>query len=107
MKKQPDIYWQGQSGKKYGYWIVSIYATFKDVPGNYILAKETKTGWKPLYISQTSNLAFRLPYNDRKRDCTRQNEATHIHIHTSHDDSETRIAEVTDLINKWNPVCNV
>ena len=107
VKKPADIYWEGQSGKKYGYWIVSVYAAFKDVPGNYILAKETKPGiWKPVYIGHTSNLAFRLPYNDGKRDCTLQNEATHIHVHTNHNGSEERIAEALELINKWNPVCN-
>lgn len=107
-EKKPDIHWQGQSGKQYGYWIVSIYASFNDMPGNYIFAKKIKTGnWKPVYISQTSNLAFRLPYNDGKRNCALQNKATHIHVHINHDGTEARMTETTDLINKWHPVCNV
>ena len=107
VKKPADIYWEGQSGKKYGYWIVSIHATFKDVPGNYIYAKETKHyTWKPVHISHTRNLAFRLLYKDTQRDRALKNGATHIHCHSKHHDKKTRMAEATDLINKWNPFCN-
>ena len=93
--------------KKYGYLIVSVYASFKDISGNYIFAKEKKHHtWKPIYIGHTSNLTFRLPHNDRKRQCALKNGATHIHAHKNHDGSKARISEAIDLINKWNPVCN-
>jgi predicted GIY-YIG superfamily endonuclease len=102
----PQIYWEGQSGKKYGYWIHPIGTSFKDAPGNYIYAKETQPGrWKPLYIGQTSSLKDRLGDHE-KESCAKRNGATHIHAHTSSDSEATRKAEESDLISKWKPVCN-
>lgn len=41
---EPEIHWQGQSGRTYGYWIHKIGTSFKDSPGNYIYAKEVIPG---------------------------------------------------------------
>lgn len=102
----PEIYWEGQSGQKYGYWILKIGAKFKAEPGNYIYAKETSQGrWTPVYIGQTSNLNERLAGHSEEQ-CARRNGATHIHAHTSSDKESERKAEEKDLIQKWAPVCN-
>ena len=103
---EPDMYWEGASGKKYGYWIYEIGTTFKDTPGNYIYAKETKPRyWRPVYIGQTSSLSDRLADHDKEA-CAKRNGATHIHAHTSSDSERDRRAEENDLIDKWDPVCN-
>lgn len=102
----PDIHWEGQSGKSYGYWIAPIDASFKDVPGNYIFAKETKPNqWRAVYIGQAESLKERLS-NHEKEPCARRNGATHIHNHTNSAGENARRAEETDLIRKWSPVCN-
>jgi predicted GIY-YIG superfamily endonuclease len=102
----PDIYWKGASGERYGYWIHIIGATFEDSPGNYIYAKETRPGyWSPVYIGQTSSLADRLADHENET-CAKRNGATHIHTHTSSEVDRVRISEETDLIKVWNPICN-
>ena len=102
----PQIYWEGASGKKYGYWIHPIGTLFQDTPGNYIYAKETQQRrWKPVYIGQTSSLRDRLA-NHEKETCAKRNGATHIHAHTNSNSETTRRAEESDLISRWKPVCN-
>lgn len=106
MSNQPDIFWEGQSGNKYGYWISPINDSFKKEPGNYVFAKQTKPNhWRPIYIGQTNNLLNRLS-NHEKMDCAITNGATHIHTHTNPNGENARLLEESDLINKWNPVCN-
>lgn len=100
------ILWSGVSGRKYKYWIHDMDTTFKDSPGNYIFAKETSPGyWEPLYIGETESLKDRLS-NHEKRPCVIRNRGTHIHAHTSSSDEDIRKAEESDLIEKWNPICN-
>lgn len=102
----PEIYWEGQSGQMYGYWILEMGADFKAEPGNYIYAKETSKGrWRPVYIGQTSNLNERLAGHNEEQ-CARWNRATHIHAHTSPSQETERKSEEKDLIRKWKPVCN-
>lgn len=103
---QPDIHWTGKSGRKYGYWIRPLGTNFNDAPGNYIYAKETSPkNWSPVYIGQTSSLATRLADHEKEA-CTRRNGATHIHAHTSVENEVDRRNEESDLIARWNPVCN-
>jgi predicted GIY-YIG superfamily endonuclease len=103
---EPDINWEGVSGKKYGYWIHKIRTEFKDEPGSYIYAKETKpNSWAPVYIGQTSSLKNRLADHE-KENCAKRNGATHIHAHTSSNTEETGKAEEIDLIRNYRPVCN-
>ena len=50
----PDIYWTGESGRKYGYWIYPIESEFRKIAGNTILAKKDEDGeWIPVYICET------------------------------------------------------
>jgi hypothetical protein len=74
---QPDIYWTGQSGKNYGYWIHPIEASFRKIADR-----------------ETEN-------------CAENNGATHAHVHFSSPGDAVRKAEVADLVAKWNPVCNI
>lgn len=106
MTTEPIIFWPGQSGAKYKYWISDLNSAFKESPGNYIFAKETQAGrFTPIYIGQTGNLRERIENHDQLP-CIRRNEATHICSHTSSSDEETRRAEEDDLIQRWDPVCN-
>ena len=102
----PDIYWVGVSGKKYGYWIYRIETEFKEVPGNYIFAKKVdEEKWTPIYIGETRNLNQRLE-NHEKAERAILNGATHIHAHTSSGSKAICLDEETDLIDRWDPVCN-
>lgn len=102
----PDIYWEGKSGKTYGYWIHPIGTAFKDEPGNYVFAKETQPRrWRPLYIGQTSSLRDRLADHEKEA-CAKRNGATHIHAHVNTAGEDARRVEESDLIQKWSPVCN-
>lgn len=69
---EPDIYWEGKSGRKYGCWIHPLGTSFKDEPGNYIYAKETEPRrWRPVYVGQTSSLKDRLADHE-KEDCAKR-----------------------------------
>ena len=105
MSDQGTIMWPGKSGKEYKYWIYPIGASFKDAPGNYIFAKESKPGhWLPVYIGQTNSLSTRLA-NHEKESCAKRNGATHIHAHLNEREAD-RLAEEKDLILRWKPPCN-
>lgn len=106
MSETPTISWTGLSGKKYGYWIYKIGASFKEEPGNYIFAKETQTGyWSPSYIGETVNLDMRLGDHEKEA-CARKHGATHIHAHLNSAGEKARRLEENDLIRKYNPPCN-
>ena len=80
-------------------------APLKAVGGNYIFAKETSPkNWVPVYIGQTGDLSERFD-NHHKMDCAKRNGATHIHAHTTKSKA-ARLDEETDLVRKWDPVCN-
>ena len=101
MSEVPTINWFGISGRKYEYWIYKIGTTFKEEPGNYIFAKETKTSyWSPSYIGETENLNQRLTDHE-KESCARKHGATHIHTHLNASGEEARRQEENDLIMKY------
>lgn len=106
MAEPLHIDWDGISDKEYRYSIYPIDTQFKQKPGNYIFAKETKPhNWLPIYIGQTDNLDERFE-NHHKKDCIRRKGASAIHVHLSSDDETIRCAEEQDLIKKWLPPCN-
>lgn len=103
---QPQIYWEGQSGERYGYWIQPIDAEFSNDPGNYIFAFKTQQNiWRPVYIGQTSDLDQRLEYHNEE-ECAKRYGATHIHTHPSSSDETIRLAEEIDLVRQFTPACN-
>jgi hypothetical protein len=110
MADERTIMWSGISGKTYKYWIKPIGTSFKSEPGNYIFAKETsQQTWIAIYVGETDNLDRRLsnPDSHEKIGCVRRNGGTHIHAHTSSDNTTTRRGEEADIRDKWNPPCNL
>ena len=106
MAHAETVNWPGASGKKYKYWIYSIDTRFKDEPGNYIFTKLNSAGkWTPVYIGETQSLRDRLP-NHEKLPCVNQNGGTHLHAHLTSGGQQARLAEETDLVQKFNPPCN-
>lgn len=103
---QPDIYWMGESGRKYGYWIYPLAVKFRKIAGNTIFSKQTEKGeWIPLYIGQIRNFDEGLAMPD-KTACAQKAGATHVHVHFSSPDKPVRNAEIADLVSKWKPICN-
>ncbi|MBI2962799.1 MAG: hypothetical protein HYY35_03530 [Deltaproteobacteria bacterium] len=101
-----EIYWDGQSGKEYPYWIHRIGTYFDDEPGNYIYAKEVEPGsWVALYIGHTPSLQDHLA-DAEKEACAKRNGATHVHVHTTPGGESRQAAEAADLIARWQPACN-
>ena len=107
MANDPDIYWPGASGKKYGYWILGLDRTLKNVAGNYIYAKKNAKGnWVPVYIGETGDLSSRVLDGHHQEDCIRRNGATHIHAHTKPGGRQARLDEETDLRANFDTPCN-
>ena len=102
----PEIYWEGKSRVKYGYWIHPIGTKFKDEAGNHIYANQTQPShWSPVYIGQTTSLQDRLADHEQEA-CALRNGATHIHTHTTPGEEAARLNKESDLIGIWSPVCN-
>ncbi len=100
------IDWQGRSGRTYRYWVHQLPPNFKPESGNYIFAKRDTYGrWVPVYIGQTEDLSDRFADHHASA-CIDRNGATHIHAHTN-GDKNARVYEERDLIENYNPVCNL
>jgi len=106
MREAPIFRWPGFSEKEYQYRIYLIGTSFKEVPGNYIFAKEISSGrWSACYIGQTENLDKRLGYHEKEAYAKRFG-ATHIHAHLTPGGEAYRRKEERDLIREWKPPCN-
>jgi hypothetical protein len=106
MDNSPKCNWTGKSGQQYTYEIYLIAQTFREVPGNYIFAKEVAPGrWEPTYIGQTENLNQRLG-NHEKEACSKRNGATHIHAHVTNGGEAVRRSEERDLLLVYTTPCN-
>jgi hypothetical protein len=103
----PVVIYPGESGREYEYWIYPLDNEFADEPGNFAFALEWKPGhWESLYFGQGDSL----------RDCcTRESDiksaaiakgATHILARINRGDERERLAEVGDLVARWNPACS-
>ena len=100
------IKWTGKTGQTYLYYIFPIGHTLKQVPGNYIFAKETQSGpWTSIYAGETGDLSERFD-NHHKMSCIKRNGATHIHAHESSSDASKRRVEEKDITDRWDPPCN-
>ncbi len=98
--------WTGKSGTQYIYEIHPIGTKFREVPGNYIFAKESRPShWSSRYIGQTNNLNERLGDHEKEA-CAKRKGATHIHIHGNGNGERARKAEEKDLILNNQPPCN-
>lgn len=106
MTSERTIIWDGASGAQYRYWIYLIEDDFSAVPGNYMFAKLMSNGkFSPIYAGETSNLSERFD-SHHKMDCIKNHGATHICVHQSAAEEETRRSEESDVIEKWHPPCN-
>lgn len=107
MANAPEVYWTGNSGTQYRYWVYPIGTELADKPGNYIYAGTSADGkrWTALYVGETNSLERRLS-NHEKEDCVKRHGATHIHAHASSSDERARRAEESDLLANRNPPCN-
>jgi len=102
----PTINWAGKTGQTYLYYIYPIGSSLKQVPGNYIFAKQTQPGrWTPIYAGETGDLSERFDHH-HKMACILQRGATHIHAHASSSDVAKRRLEEKDITDRWNPPCN-
>lgn len=106
MSEPHEIYWNGESGTKYQFWIYDRGTTFREpCPGIYLHAKQLKPHrWVPVYIGQTENINARSPKR-QLRECVDHHGATHIHVRIVEGEDD-RVAEEKDLLQKWKTPCN-
>ncbi|MCF8062171.1 MAG: hypothetical protein K9M82_06620 [Deltaproteobacteria bacterium] len=105
-ESRPDVRWEGVSGRRYGYWIHPMDATFRKIAGNIILARQDgPERWIPLYVGETRNFdeGFADPGSI---DCAARQGATHVHVHFSSPSKNVRTAERDDIVARWRPICN-
>ena len=101
------VTWTGVSGKQYEYTMNTIGTLFKPIAGNYIFAREVRLHeWMAIYVGETDNLQECLQ-NHEKMPCIEQHGARHIHVHTGDINENIRRDEAGDIIEKWNPPCNI
>ncbi len=104
MASEGTITFEGQSGRKYTYWIYRKGTSFHASPANYVFTKETQAHM-PIYIGETGDISERFD-NHHKMPCIERNGATHICVHKSGDDGDVRRKEESNLVAKYKPVCN-
>ncbi|NKC13649.1 MAG: hypothetical protein GKR94_16105 [Gammaproteobacteria bacterium] len=98
--------WPGLSGREYRYFIYPIGTTFKAAPGNYIFSKKVSPGrHRPIYIGETGDLSERFD-SHHKMPCITGQGATHIQVHQTDGGPGVRRQEESELVAKWQPVCN-
>ena len=100
------VVWTGTNGTNYAYKVFRPDASWNDVPGSYILAKQTSAGWVALYIGETESLKGRLVPSHEEWSHALRNGMTHIHAHTSNPVRSVRLAEERNLVQKYRPPCN-
>jgi len=101
--------WPGKSGKTYRYWFLTnpTAAGIKAEAGNYAFVKRLANGnYLPVYFGQADDLQARVPGHERWTDCVRAG-ATHVMAHLTPGGQQVRCDEERDLIQQWNPACNV
>jgi len=99
------VIWKGFSGQTYGYNVYRLGSTaWRDLPGNYIFAKQVGQDWRAIYIGQTESFRDRLPGHN-ELPCVSRNGATHIHVHVNRY-KDARLSEERDLILEHKPACN-
>lgn len=107
MNKSPEIYWKDKSGIRHRFWIYPRGTKFNEpCPGIYIYARETSPHkWIPIYIGQAENVNVRLTDQEQQKRVD-QHGATHVHVSIIAKE-KSRLAIEKDLIQEWNPVCNM
>jgi hypothetical protein len=96
--------WRGISGIEYAYNIYPLNTDWDDLPGNFIITKETSPHrWFPIYIGRTKSFKDKLPFFSGIP-CVKSQHPTHIHTHTNNSDSGSLIEE-RDLLDNYSMPC--
>ena len=94
--EEPELYWTGASGKRYGYWCEELpYSCDPSQEGNYIFVKVVDDEWIPVYIGQ-GKISDRVN-EEAHSSCAIGKGATHVHVHTNPVEKD-RIEEKQDLL---------
>ena len=101
-----SVMWCGRSGTRYSFLARPLDGPVEDEGGVYILARRDRShdGWVAICVGETPRFAEFLAIHP-KRQCARDHAATHLHVLTQADESDSR-AIVRDLIARWHPPCN-
>ena len=81
-------------GRKYLYSVRRFEDFWADVPGNYIFAKRTSSGWVPLYIGETASLQKRMARHHEAWDYCCNRGASFVLAHVNLGDHTERDAEL-------------
>ena len=102
-----QLTWVGNSGNRYEYEAYDRYASWNDVPGNYIFTRRAPDGYfYPLYIGQAGSLSNRLGPSHDKWDQALLRGMTHICAHINLGGEAARLREENDLISYYSPPLN-
>ena len=93
-------------GRKYVYSVRKFEDFRADVPGNYIFAKRTNSGWVPLYIGETASLQKRMARVHEAWDYCRNRSASFVLAHVNIGDHKEREAEQRALMVAFDPPGN-
>jgi len=104
-----SVTYEGQSGSKYTFQVYTfdhplrrvgaVYAVIHAVPkhgGGYVMTS--------LYFGQTGDITDRFEGHHRQQ-CFQRNGANCVGFHVD-EDEKSRLAKETDLIRRWDPMCN-
>jgi predicted GIY-YIG superfamily endonuclease len=104
----PTVWWEGLSGYPY---ITSVYPLFEPPAFSsavYILVRKESSGYRPLYIGQTSNLTRRLKeHRYEKAKIALALGANELHVHLLANKERDRFSTETDLVRRWTPILNL
>ena len=110
MAQQGTVDLEGESGDTYTFNVWPIKTSFAEVACVYIYSRKINGLWDPIYVGQTIHLATRLDEHANGEDasdiCIQLSGATHILVHRV-SAKEDRLAEETDLRNKYPWSCNM
>ncbi len=96
----------GLTGSVYVYEPFRINATWNDIGGNYIFAKQQgQDSWLLLYAGQCDSFRNRVPPHERWAEASRYG-ATHVLAHVNQNES-LRMLEERDIIRRYQPPMNV
>jgi len=93
-------------GRKYVYSVRRFEDFWAEVPGNYIFAKRTSSGWVPLYIGETASLQKRMARYHEAWDYCCNRGASFVLAHVNLGDHKEREDEQRALMVAFDPPGN-
>ncbi len=98
------IYFYGESGTKYSFFVCSKNDEFESGAAVYIFLKKTGDEYIPLYIGQSENIGDRFEAHEKKK-CAERHGWTHTAFHPEFK-RLNRLQIETDLRHKHQTPCN-